>query len=95
MAAKPLGNYQATVVAAKTLADLIGTTVPLLCDHAIIQTQDQAARWKDDGVAPTAALGNLLAVGATVTITRGQFATFKIIEAASAAKVNVGLYQTG
>ena len=59
----PLGYQQITSLSAST-----GLTVPTTGMQrpvrAIITPETQAVRWRDDGTAPTAAIGYPLAVGA-------------------------------
>lgn len=96
MGAKSLGYYQKTdVSAARTLADIIGSAVPATCDYVVIQAETQPCRWRDDGTAPTASVGNLLAVGDSIIIRRAQFANFKIIQTTATALVNATFYKTG
>lgn len=96
MGKKNVGTYPNCAAAtAKTLAGLIGTTVPATADHALVQCETQECRWRDDGAAPTAALGNLLAVKDTLIVRRAQFANFQLIEIAASTKVNVVFYKTG
>jgi hypothetical protein len=96
MGAKSRGYYQdATVSASTSLADIVGAAVPSNADFCTVQAQDQPCRWRSDGNAPTASVGNLLAAGDTITLRRGMFSNFRIIETAASAKVNVEFFKTG
>lgn len=100
MAQKPLG-YQQTADASAVLGmtDLLpselvsGENILAKVGFCYVQAEAQACRWTDDGTDPAAGLGQLLAVGQTLVITRGQFNAFQIIEETSGAKVNVTAYQ--
>ena len=92
---KSLGYYQSGCATAKTIAELIAVDVPAACDYVDVQVEVQACRWRDDGTAPTAAIGTLLAAGATLRVRRAQFANFKLIQVTGTALANLSLYQTG
>lgn len=96
MGKKSVGFYQATSIdTAKSLALAIGTTVPATADHCTVQVDAQAVRYRTDGTDPTDAVGTLVAVGASVTLVRAQFANAKFISAAAGAKLNVEFFKTG
>ena len=96
MGLKSVGYYQATSLAtAKDLATATGAAVPDSADHVTVQAEVQPIRWRDDGTAPTASVGNLIAVGTTVTFRRGQFANLKLIETTTSAKANIDYFKTG
>lgn len=96
MAAKSLGYYQGTSLGtARTLADIKGSAVPATSDYALVQAESQACRWRMDGTAPTASVGNTLAVGDTLIVRRSQYGNFKIIEQTASAKANVEFFKTG
>ncbi len=96
MGVKSVGYYQgAALSAANSLADIVGAVVPASADYAVVQCETQNCRWRDDGTAPTATVGNLLVANVILTIRRGQFSRFKIIEATASAKVSVDFYKTG
>lgn len=63
--ATPVGYQQITIAAAaKSLTvPTAGTQRPSYC---LITPEVQAVRWRDDGIAPTAAIGMPLAVGAVL-----------------------------
>lgn len=82
----PLGYVQFTPAASQALPSIPAGTV-----YFIMQTEAQAVRWRDDGVAPTAAIGYPLAVGVELVYT-GQIDAFRIIQIAASAVVNVCYY---
>jgi hypothetical protein len=62
--------------------------IPLRTFVAFIQAEGQNVRWRDDGIAPTATVGNLIFAGETLAY-RGNFARLKLIEVAPTAILNV------
>lgn len=66
-------------------------TVPATATYAIIQAEAQAVRWRDDGVAPTAAIGMTIAAGGELRYD-GNLTTIRFIEATASAKLNVSYY---
>ena len=57
----------------------------------IITPETQAVRWRDDGVAPTAAIGMPLAVGVTLQYD-GDLTKIQFIEQTASAKINITYY---
>lgn len=69
--------------------DLTGrASVPVF---AMILSEGQAVRWRDDGVAPTATVGMPLAAG-TVLEYDGDLTRLQFIEQTSGAKLNISYY---
>lgn len=96
MGMKPLGQAQySSMATARSLATMYGATVPASADFCYIQCETQDCRWRDDGVDPTAAIGQILAAKDTIVLRRAQFANFRMIETAASAKVNISFYKTG
>lgn len=58
---------------------------------ALLNVVGQNVRWRDDGVAPTAAVGMLLVVGDEFTY-QGDLTKLKLIEVVSGAELNVSYY---
>jgi hypothetical protein len=58
---------------------------------AIITPEAQAVRWRDDGVAPTAAVGMPLAAGVTLQYD-GDLTQIQFIEQTAGAKLNITYY---
>jgi hypothetical protein len=85
---RPLG-YQQFVATSLTASTAL--TVPAGAVIAIISVSGQAIRYRDDGVAPTAAIGMPLAVGST-TLLEGQLSAYRIIEQAASAVVDISYY---
>lgn len=100
MSQKSLGYKQTTDVSAvKQITDLLPAAVvsggypTANVGFCYVQAESQNCRWRDDGTDPTASVGQLLTAGQTLIVTRGQFNQFRIIEAASGAKINLTAYK--
>jgi hypothetical protein len=89
-----LGYQQIT-----SLSSATGLTVPsvdlngLSCrpSIAIIVSETQAVRWRDDDVNPTASVGMPLAAGVTLQYD-GDLTKIKFIEQSASAKLNISYY---
>ena len=82
-----------------TLTSAVGLTVPtvdvngLSCKPtmAIITPEGTGVRWRDDDIAPTAAIGMPLAVGVTLQYD-GDLSKIKFIEQSASSKLNISYY---
>jgi hypothetical protein len=89
-----LGYQQIT-----SLSSATGLTVPsvdlngLSCrpSIAIIVSETQAVRWRDDDVNPTTSVGMPLAAGVTLQYD-GDLTKIKFIEQSASAKLNISYY---
>lgn len=90
----PLGHFQpAAVDAATTLTSIVGAQVAARGITLVLVTpQTQAIRWRDDGTAPTAAIGYPLAVGSELRYTGQGLANLQFISQTAGAIVNVAVY---
>lgn len=82
-----LGYQQITNLSAST-----ALTVPAGTCLALITCETQAVRWRDDGVAPTAAIGYPLPLAAELQYTGIGLAALRFIEQAASAKLNICYY---
>ncbi len=83
----PLGYEQITGLSSvKTLSPPQGARL------AIIQTVNQAIRWRPDGVSPDASTGMVLGAGLDFPYP-GDLASFRMIEMAVSAEVNVAYFK--
>jgi hypothetical protein len=87
----PLGFQQIT-----SLSSASGLTVPTnalgqYANRAIVHTETQAVRWRDDGTSPTAGIGMRLTVGSELEYD-GDLAKIKFIEETASAKINISYY---
>lgn len=87
----PCGYQQITSLAASVGLTLPATLIvgasqaPTRC---VITAQTQAVRWRDDGVAPTAAVGYPLAVGSELRYD-GDLNKIRFIEQVASAALNI------
>lgn len=81
-----LGYQQITSLSAAT-----GLTVPRGATLAVIIPEAFAVRWRDDGTAPTSAVGMPLAI-ATVLSYDGDLSRVQFIEQSAGAKLNISYY---
>lgn len=94
---KPLGYAQSgavdtsTLISSLTFGSAGAAGIPAGTQLLILQPQTQAIRWRDDGTAPTAAIGQPLAVGAELRYT-GNPAALRVISQTAGAIVNVVAY---
>lgn len=91
---RSLGHFQSAAVdAATTLVSIVGAPIAAKgIVLAIVQPQTQAVRWRDDGVAPTAAIGYPLAVGAELRYTGVNIQNLQFISQAAGAILNIVVY---
>jgi hypothetical protein len=82
-----LGYQQLSSPAAAT-----ALTVPAGTLFCVFNGEVQAARWRDDGVDPTAAIGMLLKVADPTYPYFGQIARLKFIQVTAGAVINVTYY---
>lgn len=96
VADRPLGYVQAAAGAvdtAVTLASLLpGGVVPPGTCMVLITPEAQAIRFRDDGTAPTTAIGFPLAVGTSLQYTGGNLPGLRLISQTAGAIVNIALY---
>lgn len=83
----PAGYQQITDVSAA-----VGLTVPDGATLAVIQAEDQAVRYRDDGTDPTASVGMVIAEGQEL-VYNGDLSAITFIETTASAKLNVSYYR--
>lgn len=59
---------------------------------AMIQAEDKAVRWRDDGTAPTASVGMVLAAGESLLYPAMSIRSLRVIEVEGSAKLSVTFY---
>jgi hypothetical protein len=96
VAEKTLGYAQLTSIDASTLvstATFGGVAgIPAGTLLLIITPQTQAIRWRDDGTAPTAAVGYPLAIGSELRYTGVGLTTLRVISQVAGAAINIVAY---
>ena len=89
------GYEKLTSLAASTaLANVTLAAAPAIAKNtmrALIIPETQAIRWRADGIAPTATIGQPLAVGQELRYD-GDLSTLRMIEQVASAAVNVTYY---
>lgn len=84
----PLGYQQIT-----DLSAAVGLTVPAGATFAVIAVEGAAARWRDDGVAPTASVGVPMATTDSPLQYSGTLAALEFIAQTGTPKLNVSYYR--
>jgi hypothetical protein len=87
---KPLGFQQ---ISAATLAAATPLTVPLGANVAIIKATVASVSWRDDGVAPTAAIGVQMLITDPPLEYSGFLGALQFILAGAGATLSVSYYQ--
>lgn len=82
-----------TLISSLTFGSASGAGIPNGTALVIITPQTQAIRWRDDGTAPTAAVGYPLAVGAELRYTGANLADLRVISQVAGAIVNCIAYR--
>jgi hypothetical protein len=89
-------SYGATPKGYQQITDLtasIGLTVPAGSTYAIVQAETVDLRWRDDGVAPGAAVGMLLPSTQTMIFAGLSMAAVKFIQTTAGGILNASYYQ--
>lgn len=89
----PLGYCQLTSIDASTLVSTCSGGIPAGANVALLTPEAQAIRYRDDGTAPTAAVGQPMAVAASLLYT-GTLSKLRVISQTSGAKLNVTFYKS-
>ena len=82
----PLGYEQIN-----DLSSSIGLTVLEGARLALINIQDQAVRWRDDGTSPTASVGMPIAAGGELSYS-GTLSKIELIEVVAGAEANIAYF---
>lgn len=88
-------QFTAGQIDASTLLSAITGGIPAGAIMVLISPEAQAIRYRDDGVAPTATVGQPLAVGATLIYTANNLATLRVISQTAGAILNCTFYRQG
>lgn len=78
-----------TLISSATFGNAAAPGIPAGTKFLLIQPQTQAVRVRSDGIAPTAAVGYPIAVGAELRFTAGQMASLRVISQTANAAVNI------
>lgn len=69
--------------------------IPAGAAWVMLIPEAQAIRWRDDGIAPTAAIGMPLAVGVSLILSIQAFTQLRVIGQVANAVLNVAFYGQG
>lgn len=86
---QPCGYQQ---ISAASLASAQSLTVPAGATWALIQVDTASVRWRDDGTAPTAAVGVALAPGIAPWLYQGNLAAIQFIALSGSPVLNISYY---
>lgn len=90
-------NLQYAALGYEQLTDLSAAVglpdVPALATCAIIRTEAQAVRWRDDGTNPSATVGMQMLTTDAPLFYSGPLRNIKFIEVTSGAKLNISYYK--
>ncbi len=89
---KALGYIACGYQQITTITTSTALTVPSSASWAMIQCEAQPVRWRDDGTAPTATVGMMMAVGDILTYDGTKLAALAFIESTVGAKLNISYY---
>lgn len=90
--AKALGYQQITSLSSSTALTIATDENTRNAGRAIISPETQNVRWRDDGTAPTASVGYLLAAGSEL-VYEGSLDKLRFIEVTASAKLNICYYK--
>jgi hypothetical protein len=89
-----LGYSQITNLTAAVTLSGAGITIPRGAETLLLQAEAQIVRYRDDGTAPTAAIGMQLIVGTMYEFTISEIANMQFIQATASATLNISFYGT-
>ena len=90
----PLGYCQLSGFSAATLLSSCTNGIPAKAACVLIVVETNSVRWRDDGTAPTASAGMLLATGVYWGY-YGKMSALNFIPSTSTATVDASFYQWG
>ena len=98
LAEVPLGHAQltsidsSTLVSTATFGSAAVAGIPAGTVLLLVTPQTQAIRWRDDGTAPTAAVGYPCPAGAELRFTAASLPALRVISQVAGAAVNLAAY---
>jgi len=88
----PIGYCQLTSIDTVALLSSCSGGIPTNAAYAFLIPEAQAIRYRDDGTAPTATVGQPLAVGVSL-LYGGTLSAVRVISQTSGAKLNILFYR--
>jgi hypothetical protein len=93
----PLGYCQLSVTTTAVLLSTCSGGIPFGSTFALISNEGIAARWRDDGTAPTTSVGNIIGSGSPTSPTYVGFvttlATLQFIAESGTAILDISFYR--
>ncbi len=89
---KPLGYCQLTSLAASTQLTACTGGIPAGASVADVIIETQSVRYRDDGTAPTATVGMLIAAGGEKVFTETDLSALRFIQTTASASLSVSFY---
>jgi hypothetical protein len=89
------GVDASTLVSTATFGGQPGAGIPPGTTHLLITPAAQAIRWRDDGTAPTTAVGYPLAVAAELIYSGSNMGNLRLISQVAGAVVNIVAFGSG
>jgi hypothetical protein len=90
----PLGSCQLIAPAAATKLSSCTAGIPKGANLAVIRTETQAIRYRDDGTAPTATIGQPILTADPPFVYLSTLSALQIIQQGASATVNVVFYKS-
>lgn len=88
------GTYQTSVATTSSGASITAAGIPNGATAAFLQAETASVRYRDDGAAPTAAIGNLVVFGAGGQVYyQGNLSQIRFIAASGSPLLNVAFYR--
>jgi hypothetical protein len=91
----PLGACQLTPLASATKLSSCSGGIPARANLAALRAEGATVRWRDDGTAPTSAIGQPILVGDRPLIYSGTLSSLQFIAASGSPTLDVSFYPTG
>lgn len=86
------GVYVTSVATTSSAASLTSGGVPQGATQAHIEAEGKDVRYRDDGAAPTASVGQVIPLGTSILYS-GTATALRFIETANPAKLNISFYR--
>lgn len=92
IALQSLGYAQILIPTSTLISTALANGIPAGTQRVRLQTESQNARYRDDGVAPTATVGMRLVANTMYDLDVAQIGAMRVIEEAASAKLNITFY---
>lgn len=89
-----VGTYQLSATNTASSATVTSGGIPPGANEALIESDTAAVRWRDDGAAPTTAIGYPIAANATPWLYTGTLSAMQLIAQTGSPVVNISFYKS-